>query len=135
MIEDEFYATIKLITGEEIFARVAASEEEDRTMLILSNPVTIEKIKNKNNSIQGYKVEPWLKTTHEDIHIIDLNSVLTLSESKDIESIMMHKTFITQSQQNYQIESKLDRKMGYLTTVNEARKFLEVIYNKSTKET
>ena len=48
---------------------------------------------------------------------------------------MMHKTFITQSQQNYQIKSKLDRKMGYITTVNEARKFLEIIYNKSTKET
>ena len=134
MIEDEFYATIKLITGEEIFARVAASEEEDRTMLILTSPVTIEKIKNKNNGIQGFRVEPWLKTSHDDIHIINLNNVLTLSESKDIESIMMHKTFITQSQQNYQVKSKLDRKMGYLTTVNEARKFLEIIYNKSTKE-
>ena len=51
---------------------------------------------------------------------------------KDIES--SDKTFITQSQQNYQVKSKLDRKMGYLTTVNEARKFLEIIYNKSTKE-
>ena len=106
MIEDEFYATIKLITGEEIFARVAASEEEDRTMLILTSPVTIEKIKNKNNGIQGFRVEPWLKTSHDDIHIINLNNVLTLSESKDIESIMMHKTFITQSQQNYQVKSK-----------------------------
>ena len=134
MIEDEFYATIKLITGEEIFARVAASEEEDRTMLILTSPVTIEKIKNKNNGIQGFRVEPWLKTSHDDFHIFILNNVLTLSESKDIESIMMHKTFITQSQQNYQVKSKLDRKMGYLTTVNEARKFLEIIYNKSTKE-
>ncbi len=47
---------------------------------------------------------------------------------------MMHKTFITQSQQNYQTKSKLDRKMGYISTVNEARKFLEIIYNKSTKE-
>ena len=35
-IEDDFYATIKLKSGEEVFARVAASEEEDRTMLISS---------------------------------------------------------------------------------------------------
>ena len=34
MIEDDFYAHIKLITGEELFARVSASEEEDRTMLV-----------------------------------------------------------------------------------------------------
>ena len=30
MIEDDFYATLKLKSGEEIFAKVAASEEEDQ---------------------------------------------------------------------------------------------------------
>mgnify|MGYP001200271666 FL=1 len=30
MIEDDFYATIKLKSGEEIFAKVAASEEDER---------------------------------------------------------------------------------------------------------
>ena len=34
MIEDDFYATVKFKSGEEIFAKVAASEEEGRTMLI-----------------------------------------------------------------------------------------------------
>ena len=34
-IEDDFYATIKLKSGEEVFAKGAASEEEDRTMLII----------------------------------------------------------------------------------------------------
>ena len=33
MMEDDFYATIKLKSGEELFAKVAASEEEDRTIL------------------------------------------------------------------------------------------------------
>ncbi len=28
MIEDDFYCTVKLKTGEEIFAKVAATEEE-----------------------------------------------------------------------------------------------------------
>ncbi len=37
MIEDDFYCTVKLKSGEEIFARVAASEEEDRTMLLVSS--------------------------------------------------------------------------------------------------
>ena len=40
-IEEDFYATLKLKTGEEIFAKVAASEEEDRTMLIISNPIIV----------------------------------------------------------------------------------------------
>ena len=35
MIEDDFYATVKFKSGEEIFAKVAATEEEDRTMLLV----------------------------------------------------------------------------------------------------
>ena len=40
-IEDDFYATIKLSSGEEIYSKVAASEEEGRTKLIVNNPITI----------------------------------------------------------------------------------------------
>ena len=36
MIEDDFYATLKFKSGEEVFAKVAASEEDDRTVLLLS---------------------------------------------------------------------------------------------------
>jgi len=46
-IEEDFYATVKLKTGEEIFAKVAASEEEDRTILIISNPIMIAEIKGR----------------------------------------------------------------------------------------
>ena len=46
-MEDDFYGTIKFKNGEEIFAKVAASEEEDRTMLILHNPILITEIKGK----------------------------------------------------------------------------------------
>ena len=31
----------------------------------------------------GYKVEPWLKTTREDMFIINMDNVITLSESMD----------------------------------------------------
>ena len=62
MIEDDFYATLKLKTGEEIFAKVAPSEESDRTILLLSHPITISEVKQRGG-IVGYKVEPWLKTS------------------------------------------------------------------------
>ena len=51
-IEDDFYATIKLKSGEEVFARVAASEEDDRTMLIIHTPVTFSEIKNRGRNIR-----------------------------------------------------------------------------------
>ena len=62
MIEDDFYATLKLKSGEEIFAKIAASEEDNRTMLIVNNPIIVSEIKGRSG-IVGYKVEPWLKTT------------------------------------------------------------------------
>ena len=70
-MEDDFYATIKFKNGEEIFAKVSASEEEDRTMLVLSNPVMATEVKAKGGLV-GYKVEPWLKTTKEDMYPIFL---------------------------------------------------------------
>ncbi len=125
-IEDDFYSTIKFKSGEEIFAKVAASEEENRTILIVSNPIIVNEIKGRNG-IVGYKVEPWLKTTTEDMFIINMNDVLTLSESKDIEMIMMHQDFIQQYNKNNN-KSQLNRRMGYLGNVDDTKKTLEKIF-------
>ena len=96
MIEDDFFSTLKLKTGEEIFAKVAASDENDVTMLLISNPIIINEIKSKSGTV-GYKVEPWLKTTTDDMFILDLDDVLTMSESNDIEMIMMYQNYVRQS--------------------------------------
>ena len=126
-MEDDFYATLKLKSGEEVFALVVASEEENRTMLVVHNPVIITAIKAKE-SIVGYRLEPWLKTTREDMFVINMDNIITLSESMDPEMIMMHQNFAKES--NGFSKSKMNRKMGYLSNVNEAKKVLEKIYNK-----
>jgi len=57
-IEDDFYATVKFkYSGEEVFAKVAASEEENGTVLLLSNPITVEEIIVRGRPY-GYKMEP-----------------------------------------------------------------------------
>ena len=132
-MEDDFYATLKLKSGEEVFALVVASEEENRTMLVVHNPVIITAIKAKE-SVVGYRLEPWLKTTREDMFVINMDNIITLSESMDPEMIMMHQNFSKES--NGFSKSKMNRKMGYLSNVNEAKKVLEKIYNKEdTKDT
>ena len=99
MIEDEFYATIKLNSGEEIYAKVAASEEEGRTMLILHSPITIVEVKQRGSMV-GYKVEPWLKTTKDDMFIINMDKVITLSESTDLEIISVYQQFVQDMARN-----------------------------------
>ena len=126
-MEEDFYGTIKFKNGEEIFAKVAASEEEDRTMLILHNPILITEIKGKRG-IMGYKVEPWLKTTKEDMFIVNMCDVLTLSESSDVEMIMMHQRYLRDSQYDEDNRSKINRKMGYIGNVHDAKELLEKLY-------
>jgi hypothetical protein len=129
MIEDDFYATVKLKTGEEIFCKVAATEEEDRTMLLVTNPIIVSEIKGRTGVV-GYKLEPWLKTTTEDMFILNMEDVLTMSESSDIEMIMMYQSYIRQSTKDGN-QSKINRRMGYLANVNDAKEILEKLYKSS----
>ena len=130
MIEDDFYATVKLKTGEEIFAKVAATEEDDRTLLLVTNPIIVSEIKGRAG-VMGYKIEPWLKTTTEDMFIINIEDVLTMTESSDIEMISMYQTYCRESYKTKSNETKISRKMGYLANVNDAKEILEKLYKNS----
>ena len=127
MIEDDFYATIKFKSGEEIFAKVAASEEIDRTILLVSNPIMVNEVQGKKG-VMGYRIEPWLKTTKEDMFMIDLKEVLTMSESSDIEMITMYQRWLRDTSKVKSDEPKLSREMGYIANVNDAKDILEKLY-------
>jgi len=127
-IGDDFYATIKLRSGEEIFSKVAPCEEDDRTLLILSNPIIVEEL-TVRGKFQGYKMEPWIKTSDDDMYILNMDEVMTMSESNSIEMIVYYQDFVRKiNKTNY---SKLDRKMGYLSSVHEAKEVLEKLFNNS----
>ena len=129
-MEDDFYGTIKFKNGEEIFAKIAASEEVDRTMLVIHHPITVAEVKARAGTV-GYKVEPWLKTTREDMFIINMDNVLTLSESSDLHMIKMYQRFVQDTDRDNRDQPKLSRKMGYISTVNDAKDILEKLYNSS----
>ena len=50
-MEEDFYATVKFKSGEEVFAKVAASEEEGRTMLIVSSPIIVKELKGRSGVV------------------------------------------------------------------------------------
>ena len=130
MIEDDFYATLKLKTGEEIFAKIAATEEEDRTMILVSNPVIVNEIKSRSGVV-GYKVEPWLKTTTEDMFILNIADILTMSESSDIEMIMMYQDYVRSSNSDDDNSKQINRRMGRIGNINDAKEILEKLFKKN----
>ena len=129
MIEDDFFATIKFKSGEEIFCKVASSEEEDKIMLLIADPVIIAEIKGRTGVV-GYKVEPWLKTTKDDMFVVNLDDVLTMSESNDTEMMTMHQQFMRKNNipGDGSSKYKLDRKLGYISTISDAKDILEKLY-------
>ena len=123
----KFFALIS--QKEEIFCKIASTEEEDETLLLVSNPIIVHEVKGRMGVV-GYKIEPWLKTTTEDMFLINMNDILTMSESSDIEMITMHQNFIKNNDMSKDGSSKykLDRKMGYIANIKDAKSILEKIY-------
>ena len=129
-MEDDFYASLKLISGEEVFARIAACDEDNRTMLLLHHPVLVQQVKLPGGNITaGYKVEPWLKTSNEDMMVLDMKNIMTMVECNDIEMIAIHQRYVEESSQEGN-RSSIDRKMGYISSVKDAKKMLEQLYKK-----
>ena len=129
-MEDDFYASLKLISGEEVFAKVAACDEDNRTLLLLHNPVLVQHVKLPGgNIVAGYKVEPWMKTNDEDMFVLDMKNILTLVECNDIEMIAIHQRYVEESSQDGN-RSSIDRRMGYISSVKDAKKMLEQLYKK-----
>ena len=122
-MEQEFYASIKLISGEEIFSLVCPSYEEEDTFLILDNPVLIETIESRKGNIVGYKIKPWLNIPDDEMFIVNLNKVITMTEIKSSQIIKIYKRYLNQN-----LSVDMDRKMGFISKVDEARVFLENIY-------
>jgi hypothetical protein len=128
----EFPATIKLTTGEEIFAIVLPEKD----FLMLYEPVIITEIKTMNGDY-GYKIEPWLKTASDDMFIINRNTVITLSECNDRDIINYHLKFIAKKNMIGYVdpyEEKLSKKQGYVSNVNIMRNKLEQLLNSSPSE-
>jgi len=126
-MEDDFYASIKLISGEEIFARVMPCEEHGNINLLVTNPITLTEVKSRNG-VTGYKVEPWLKTTKEDMFLLNMEKVITISETNDLEIIKIHESFVKNYNTVKSDRSNMTRRMGYINNVNDAKKLLEKIY-------
>ena len=133
-MEDDFYASLKLISGEEVFAKVAACDEDNRTLLLLHNPVLVQQVRLPGaNIVAGYKVEPWMKTNNEDMFVMDLKNVMTMVQCNDIEMITIHQKYVEESSQEG-TRSHIDRRMGYISSVKDAKKMLEQLYKKDIQK-
>lgn len=134
---EEFYAIIKLVSGEEVFSLIMVDDEQENPIIIMQNPVIIKMLHSPQGSF--IKVKPWMELSEEDFFMIRLDKVLTMTESTNEKLIEVYNNYISDDEKEIEMnnngEVKPDSKMGYVSTVEDARKHLETLYKlKDTKE-
>lgn len=131
---EEFYSVLKLITGEEVFALVSIDENDGDPIIILQNPVIM---KVNSNHIGTYvKIRPWMEIPSDDIFVIKLDKVVTMTEIKDENTIEFYERYVRDEDIDIEIDGKvkISDKMGFISTVEDARKALEKIFRKDLKD-
>ena len=125
---EEFYAALKLITGEEIFSLVSVDENDGDSIIMLSNPVIMKMMQSPAG--QYIKVKPWLELPDQDLFLIKYDKIVTMSEVTDKQMIKFYTRYLNEDDVDIEIDGKvsLTDKMGLLTTVDDARKSLENIF-------
>ena len=124
---DEFIATVKLVSGEEILTKVIVDYTDKVEKIILDNPVICQEVRSHGANVPlGYKFEPWIKMSDEEIYIVDLNNIITLSEIKDDLVIKTYNNIIEGGFKRQHPD--LDRQMGYVNSVDKATQIIEKLY-------
>ena len=131
-MDDTYYALIKLTTGEEIISHIFTDDSEEDPIIALGSPVTVEITSRSNHNV--LKFEPWVKVSFEETLFIKLSNVITMTELPETNYyIQCYKEYVRAGVQDInapQTETgpkgvKLNRTMGSLGTVDNARKILE----------
>ena len=130
---DEFFATVKLITGEELVSKVCYLEDEDK--ILLENPLIVDAARQRKGQLEisGFSFREWVCATFDNMFIINRSHIITVSEVEGPIVDFYQKTLqrIENGKSLNGRGGKLPRGSGYLGSVNETKKNLEDIFNKS----
>ncbi len=136
-MEEDFIATIKLTTGEELISKVSYMPDDDS--LVLDSPMEVTKVDttNKNIRIGGFALTEWITSTFDHTFVLPRKHIITMTEVED-DNI---KNFYNITVQGQRIEltqfkeastpQQFTRDMGRLGSVNKTKETLENLYKRS----
>ncbi len=120
---DSFFAALKLVTGEELLAKVSIFPEREE-FFIVESPITVNDI-SIPGFVSGMKIDRWMKISNQDGFVIHKNQIVTILE---MDSAM--KLFYTKS-----LQKLIAQENGYDTPffendpLKDIRSKLEDLYN------
>jgi hypothetical protein len=132
-MEEEFYATIKLVSGEELVSKVCYLTEENKIML--ERPLIVENSKQRKGQLEvtGFALKEWISATFDNMFVINKDHVLTMVEIEG-EIVDFYEKTLFRMETGKSLAgrgNKIPRGSGYLGSVKEMKKSLEDLFNKS----
>ena len=138
---DEFYSILKLVSGEEIFGLVCVDESEDEPILILHNPIKMKPLHPQSNQLNYIKVTPWMELSEEDMFVLRMDKVITMTECNDEKLINIYKQYVEESENEglgvfkpTDNKVKLNSQLGFISSVEQKRESLEKLFKENTKD-
>ena len=131
-----FYATLKLVTGEEVLAEVIPSSEEGIDYFLVQSPIVISETMSidhqKGVAISGLVPKKWMLYGNDDLTIIYKQHVISISELDKFGTDFYSKALIAakvSSPVKRKVES--EQNVGYIGKIESTRLRLEDIYSSS----
>ena len=82
------------------------------------------------------KIKPWMEIPDDDLYLIKLDKIVTMTEIKNQSTIDFYHRYHSDESIDTEVDGKvsISDKMGYLGSVESARKSLEDIFLKDLKD-
>ncbi len=132
---EEFYCILKLVSGEEVLSLIMVDENDGNPILVLQNPVVMKSMIDSTGG-SYVKIKPWIEMSSDDMFLIKLDKVITMTETKDTKLIQLYEYYLKDdSVEEYKPDRQIkpSSSMGYVSSVTEAREKLENLF-KGNKE-
>ena len=131
--EEEFYASVKLISGEEVLAQVCYLPDDDK--VVMNRPLQVEVARQKKGNVEiaGFALREWVMATFDEMFIINKTHILTMTELDPTIKTFYEQTLsrIENAKNLTKLGNKLPRKSGYLGSIQDKKRSLEDIFKKS----
>jgi len=132
-MSNSFYATIKLITGEELLAEATLTEENGSEFFLVNDPIVVNETMQvdhqKGIAMSGLVPKKWQLYANDSMTIIHKQHVISISEM-DKFGVDFYMKALFAAKMSSPIKRKVDStdNVGYVGTVDETRMLLELLY-------
>ena len=135
-MNESFYATLKLTTGEEILAEVTLMQEDKSDYFLVNDPIVISETMQvdhqKGVAMSGLVPKKWQLYANDSMTIINKQHIISISELDKFGTDFYNKALMAaklSSPVKRRVES--EDNIGYIGSIDESRSLLEKLYNKS----